>query len=126
MSESNPKTALAAIFPTLITICEGVSVYPLTLAHYALLEQINSYLVNGDHQPDAMESVKTMYICTHDAREIFEKFNNLDDEALEWAQQLPPGLTYPIMDAIKVQIDKMAKVVPYISDVKKKVAETAS
>ena len=126
MSENNPKAAVAAIFPKPIKICDGVSVYPLTLAHYALLEQINSYLVNGDHAPDALESLKTMFICTHDAKSAMEVFDEIECAAVEWGEQLPPAVTYPIMEAIKVQIDAMAKVIPQISDEKKKAAETAS
>lgn len=126
MSENNPKSAIAAIFPQPIKIIDGVSVYPLTLAHYALLEQINSYLVNGDHQPDALESLKTMFICTHDAKTTMHVMDDLEGAVAQWSEQLPPAVTYPIMDAIKVQIEAMSKVVPYIDDQKKKVAETAS
>lgn len=126
MANSNPKSAVNALFPVPIEVGEGVSVYPLTLAHYALLEKINSYLVNGDHVPDSIEVVRTLYICTHSARETMNKFNSLDDEAFEWAEKLPPYLTTAITGAIKEQIDAMMKVVPVIGDdSKKKVAETA-
>ena len=125
-NSSNPKSAVNALFPAPIEVGEGVSVYPLTLAHYALLEKINSYLVNGDHVPDSIEVIRTLYICAHSARETMEKFDSLDDEAFAWAENLPPYMNGRITAAIKEQIDAMMKVVPVIGDDgKKKVAETA-
>ena len=125
MSTNNPKTALEAIFPTSIDILGGVKVYPLTLAHYAVLEKVNSYLVNGDHAPDAIESLVTMYVCCHDAKQSLRNLDGLEDAAADWAQELPPAVVPAIMDAIKKQIDAMANVVPMLGDdKKKKVVET--
>ena len=126
MSESNPKSALRAIFPKTIEVRGCVSVYPLTLAHYALLEKINSYLVNGDHVPDSIETIKTMYICTHDARTTLVALDNLDDESIKWAEELPPGIVPDVMAAIKQQIDAMMDVVPNMGDNSKKKAATES
>lgn len=113
---SVPKASLSAMFPEPIECGFGVSVYPLTLAHYALLEKINSYLVNGDHTPDSIEVIRTLYICTHSAKDVMSNFDELDYLAFEWAENLPPRLNSEIVSAIRKQIQLMAKVVPIVDD----------
>lgn len=120
MSKSNPKAALNAIFPEKIKVGNGVEVYPLTLAHYALLEKINSYLVNGDHDPDAVETMETFYICTHEAAEVFRDFSDIGAKAMEWGATLPPYMARLIAPAIKRQIDLMSGAIPDVNDGKKK------
>lgn len=123
----NPKAAIEAAFPDDIKICEGLYVKPLSLAHYALLEKINSYLIIDDHEPDSLEVLKTYYICTHNSKDVFKVLPDLDTIALEWADGLPPVITHAISEAITKQIQAMMKVVPEMDDGKKKVVqETAS
>lgn len=127
MSEMNPKAAIEACFPDDIKITDEISVKPLTLGHYALLEKINSYLINADHEPDSLEVLKTMYICTKSSKDVFAELSNLDEAALEWADNLPPNITNKILKAITDQIQRMLEASPIISDGKKKVtAGTAS
>lgn len=127
MSKSNPEASLNALFPEAIDCGFGVKVQPLTLAHYALLEKIDSYLVNADHEPDSLEVIKTLYICTHSARDVMVNFRNLEADAFEWAEHLPPSANNLIAKAIIKQIEAMSKVIPVFGeDDKKKVAETGS
>jgi hypothetical protein len=126
MSKSNPKAAIAAVFPEKIAVGNGVEVYPLTLAHYALLEKINSFLVNGDHEPDSIETVETYYICTHDAAEVFGDFSNIGAKAMEWSATLPPYMANLISAGIKRQIDLMSKAIPALDDKKKLTGAMAS
>lgn len=115
-----PKSSIDALFPQSIDCGFGVKVEPLTLAHYALLEKINSYLVNGDHVPDPIEVVKTLYISTHSAKETMMNFDALEANAFGWAETLPPAMNNAIAKAIIKQIEAMSKVVPVVSDDKKK------
>lgn len=123
---SAPKSSITALFPKGIDCGFDVTVYPLTLAHYALLEKINSYLVNADHAPDSIEVIKTLYICTHSAKETMDDFSNLESLAFDWAENLPPSMNNIIATAIIKQIDAMSKVIPIIEDGngKKKVMAT--
>ena len=121
---SVPKSSINALFPQPLDVGCGVVVMPLTLAHYALLEKINSYIVNGDHAPDSIEVVRTLYICTHSAKETLADFDKLDALAMDWAETLPPRMTRIIADAIIRQIDAMSKVAPAVDDGKKKRAAT--
>lgn len=117
------KTEIKALFPAPIDLSFGVRVYPLTLAHYALLEKINSYLLNADHTPNQDEVLMTYYICTHESKTTLDNFPELKSEAYEWAENLPPCMVNEIANAIRMQIDAMKKVVPIISS-KKKLEET--
>lgn len=126
MSNTNPKASIKALFPEPITCGMGVEVKPLTLAHYALLEKIGSYLVNGDHTPDSMEVIRTYYICTHSSKDVLESFGNLDELAFQWAESLPPSMNGRIAEAILDQINAMSKVIPVVDDGKKKALETDS
>ena len=118
---SSPTSSINALFPEPIDCGFGVSVYPLTLAHYALLEKIDSYLVNGTHVPDSLEVVKTLYICTHSAKDVMANFKSLDADAFEWAEHLPPSANNIVAKAIIKQIEAMSKVIPVIGgDDKKK------
>lgn len=117
-----PKSSINALFPEAIECGFGVKVYPLTLAHYALLEKINSYLIGGNSNPDSIEVVKTFYICTHPSKEVMADFDNLESNAFEWAETLPPMMHSIISEAILKQIDIMSKVSPVVDgdDGKKK------
>ena len=127
MSKSNPESSINALFPEPIDCGFGVKVQPLTLAHYALLEKINSYLVIADHAPDSLEVIKTLYICTHSARDVMASFDSLEQDAFEWAEHLPPCVNNIIASGILKQIDAMSKVIPVIGDDgKKKPAEMDS
>ena len=46
----NPKAAIEALFPQPIDCGEGVEVKPFSLATYALLEKIGSYII-FPHEP---------------------------------------------------------------------------
>jgi len=126
---SVPRSSIDALFPEGIDCGFGITVYPLTLAHYALLEKINSYLVSTDHTPDSIEVIKTLYICTHPAKDVMAEFDSLEYDAFEWAETLPPSMNNIIAGAILKQISAMSKVAPVVGDEqgkKKLVRETAS
>lgn len=116
---ADPKSSINALFPEPIDCGFGVTVHPLTLAHYALLEKIDSYLVNADHAPDSLEVIKTLYICSHSAADVMTIFPDLDYKAMEWAENLPPMMNDIIAKAILKQIGAMSKVQPIIDDKKK-------
>lgn len=116
---ADPKSSIDALFPEPIDCGFGVTVHPLTLAHYALLEKIDSYLVNPNHAPDSLEVIKTLYICSHCAADVMTIFPDLDYKAMEWAEKLPPMLSDIIAKAILKQISAMSKVQPIIDDKKK-------
>lgn len=107
----NPQSAIDALFPQTIDCGQGVEVKPFSLATYALLEKIKSYIVTP-HEPTQEEVLKTFYICTHSAKEIFKDLDNLGDLAFGWAETLTPQMYAIISDAILKQIELVKKVMP--------------
>lgn len=107
----NPKSALEALFPQSIDCGEGVVVKPFSLATYALLEKIGSYII-FPHEPTQEETLASLYICTHDPKEIFKHFDELQDRAVEWAETLRPSMFRTMTDAVLKQIDIVKNAMP--------------
>ena len=120
----NPKAAIEALFPQPIDCGEGVEVKPFSLATYALLEKIGSYII-FPHEPTQEETLSSLYICTHDAKEVFKNLNKLDELAFEWASTLRPDMVNIITDAILKQVEVVKKAMPPEDDQKKTLPPTA-
>lgn len=119
----NPKSALDALFPQPIDCGEGVSVKPFSLATYALLEKIGSYVILP-HRPTQEEVLKTLYICTHDAKEVFKQLGDLDSFAFDWAETLPPFMLERITEAILKQVEIVRNAMPPTKETDAKKAVT--
>lgn len=126
----NPPQALAALFPEVIDCGEGVVVQPFSLATYALLEKIGSYILE-DHQPDPLEVIESLYVCTHDAADVMKDLSRNDgrealrEKAAAWASRVPPYLLRTITAAIKTQIKRVRDVIPPPKEGELKKAATA-
>ncbi len=107
----NPKSALEALFPQSIDCGEGVAVKPFSLATYALLEKIKSYII-FPHEPTQEEIIMSLYICTHDPKEIFKHFEDLQDRAVDWADSLKPVMVQKITEAVFKQIQAVRNAMP--------------
>ena len=126
----NPPQAVAALFPEVIDCGEGVVVMPFSLATYALLEKVGSYILE-DHQPDPVEVIESLYICTHSAQDVMHTLSLADgrellrDRAAAWASTVPPYLLRTITAAIKTQIKRVRDVIPPPKEGELKKAATA-
>lgn len=107
----NPKSAIEALFPQSIDCGDGVFVKPFSLATYALLEKIGSYII-FPHEPTQEETLMSLYICTHDPKETFKNFDGLLDHAIEWADTLKPAMFRTITDAVLKQINIVKNAMP--------------
>lgn len=107
----NPKSALDALFPQPIDCGEGVLVKPFSLATYALLEKIGSYII-FPHEPTQEETLASLYICTHDPKETFKHFEELQDRAIDWADTIRPAMFQKITDAVLQQIALVKNAMP--------------
>lgn len=120
MSRANPKKAMAAILPLTVRAVSDGRVYevrPMTLGMWAALERISSPLVTGAEVRDTLEIIPSLYLLTHDPREVFR--GNIIDLAMEWADEQPVGALAAIKAAADQQIAAITDVLPE-SDVKKK------
>ena len=86
---------MAALLPLPIGCGNGVTVKPMTLGMWAALERIGSPLVTGEEPKDALELIPSLYLLTHDPREVFR--GNVVDLSMQWADTVPVAT----MDAIR-------------------------
>lgn len=107
----NPKAAIEALFPQSMDCGEGVEVKPFSLATYALLEKLGSYII-FPHEPTQEETLRSFYICTHEPKEVFANLDKLDELAFDWASKLTPKMVKTITDAIFKQISIVKEAMP--------------
>ena len=119
----NPKAAIEALFPQPIDCGEGVEVKPFSLATYALLEKIGSYII-FPHEPTQEETLRSFYICTHDPKEVFANLGDLDALAFDWASKLTPKMVKTITEAIFKQISIVKDAMPPEQEIDGKKAVT--
>ena len=118
MSAKNPRKAMAALLPLAVKCPCGETVLPLTLGMWAALERIGSPLVTGKPPKDALELIPSLYLLTHDPREVLA--SGFFDAAVAWADTLPVTALGEIRDACYRQMDAMGDVLP---EVKKRRAQ---
>ena len=118
MSKANPRKAMAALIPP------GQAVIrPMTLGVYAALERINSPLITGKVAKDTLELIPSLYILTHDPREVFR--GNIIDLAMQWADTQPVEVVKAIQTAALEEIRTMLDVQPEQDQDKPKKKTTA-
>lgn len=112
---ANPKKAVRAAFP--LDLSAGVdadgnaiTVRPVTLAMWAALERIDSPLLPGGKPKDTLELIPSLYLLTHDPREVFRR--NVLDSAMQWADGLPVTALAAIREACARQVADIAAVIP--------------
>ena len=115
MSKANPRKAVAAILPLEVECPCGATVRPMTLGLWAALERIGSPLVTGKEPEDTLELVPSLYLLTHDPREVLR--GSFFDDAVAWADTLPVSALEEIQRACYRQMGAMFDVLP---EVKKK------
>lgn len=111
MSRQNPRKAVAALLPP-----GTAEIRPMTLGVYAALERIGSPLVTGEEPKDTLDLIPSLYLLTHDPREVFR--GNVLDLAMQWADTQPVEAMERIRDAAWRQMAAFFDVVP--EGVKKK------
>ena len=105
MSRQNPRKAVAAMLPP-----GTAEIRPMTLGVYAALERIGSPLVTGEEPKDTLELLPSLYLLTHDPREVFR--GNVLDLAMQWADTQPVEAMARIRDAAWRQMAAFFDVVP--------------
>ena len=106
---------MAALLPLAVECPCGETVRPMTLGMWAALERVGSPLVTGEGPKDTLELVPSLYLLTHDPREVLR--GSFFDDAVAWADTLPVSALEEIRDACYRQMGAMFDVLP---EVKKK------
>ncbi|MBR6734226.1 MAG: hypothetical protein IKL96_07485 [Kiritimatiellae bacterium] len=112
MSKSNPRKAMAALLPLALECPCGAVVRPMTLGMWAALERIGSPLVTGKEPADALDLLPSLYLLTHDPREVLR--GDLLEAAVAWADSLPVTALAEIRTACDRQAGAVFDVVPEI------------
>ena len=112
MSKTNPRKAMAALLPLAVECPCGATVRPMTLGMWAALERIGSPLVTGKEPKDTLELVPSLYLLTHDPREVLR--GDLLEAAVAWADSLPVTALAEIRAACDRQAGAVFDVVPEI------------
>lgn len=107
MSKQNPRKAMAAMIPPAQTV-----IRPMTLGMYAALERIASPLVTGVEAKDSLELLPSLYLLTHDPREVFK--GNVLDLAMQWADTVPVSTMAEIRAACEAQLGAVRDVIPEV------------
>ena len=106
---------MAALLPLAVECPCGETVRPMTLGMWAALERVGSPLVTGKEAKDTLELVPSLYLLTHDPREVLR--GSFFGDAVAWADTLPVSALEEIRDACYRQMGAMFDVLP---EVKKK------
>lgn len=110
MSKANPRKAMAALLPLPIQCGTEIVVRPITLGMWAALERIGSPLVTGEEPKDSLELIPSLYLLTHDPRDVFA--GNILDLAMRWADSQPVTVMADIRKAAYRQMNAAFDVIP--------------
>ena len=112
---TNPKTAVDAILDSDKTI-NGITIYPMTLARYALLELVESPFVTPNVKFSISNLVPSFFICCAPLERIkginSKNLDKLNDRALEWAETLPQTAIDKLIPAIMESLGLIKKLTP--------------
>ena len=103
---------MAALLPLAVECPCGETVRPMTLGMWAALERVGSPLVTGEEPKDTLELVPSLYLLTHDPREVLR--GSFFDDAVAWADTLPVSALEEIQRACYRQMGAMFDVIPEI------------
>ena len=112
---TNPRTAVDAILDSEKTI-NGTTVYPMTLARYALLELVESPFVTPNTTFNIHNLVPSFFICCSPIDQLkginSKNIDKLNDRALEWAETLPQTAIDKLIPAIMESLGLINKLTP--------------
>lgn len=112
---TNPKTAVDAILDSDKTI-NDVTIYPITLARYALLELVESPFVTPNVKFTISNLVPSFFICCSPIDHLkginSKNLEKLNDRALEWAETLPQSVIDKLIPAIMEALGLINKITP--------------
>lgn len=116
---TNPETAINTILATEKTI-DDVTIHPITLARYALLELVESPFVTPGKKFTINNLVPSFFICcakSEDLKGINSKnLDVLNQRALEWAETLPNTVIDKLIPEIMEALGIIKKVSPNTGD----------
>ena len=112
---TNPKTAVDSILDSENKI-DGITIYPMTLARYALLELVESPFVTPNVKFSINNLVPSFFICCSPIDQLkginSKNLDELNARALEWAETLPQTAIDKLIPAIMESLGLIKKLTP--------------
>ena len=112
---TNPRTAVDTILDSENKI-DGITIYPMTLARYALLELVESPFVTPNVKFTINNLVPSFFICCSHIDQLkginSKNLDKLNDRALEWAETLPQTVIDKLIPAIMESLGLIKKLTP--------------
>ena len=116
---TNPETAINTILATEKTI-DNVTIHPITLARYALLELVESPFVTPDTKFSISNLLPSFYIMCVPIDMLkginSKNLDKLNEQALAWAETLPSKAIDKLIPAIMEELGLIKKVSPNTGD----------
>ena len=116
---TNPETAINTILATEKTI-DDVTIHPITLARYALLELIESPFVTPGKKFSISNLVPSFYIMCVPIEMLkgisSKNLDKLNEQALDWAETLPNTVIDKLIPEIMEALGLIKKVSPNTGD----------
>lgn len=112
---NDPKAAINAILDDETTI-NHTTVYPITLARYALLELVESPFIGSGKDMSISNILPSLYIMTHDKSELkgitSRNIDSLYEKATEWADEMGIDEIPEIIKEVIEKVQELMKVAP--------------
>ena len=116
---TNPETAINTILTTEKAI-DDVTIHPITLARYALLELVESPFVTPDTKFSIANLLPSFYIMCVPIEKLkgisSKNLEKLNEQALAWAETLPSKAIDKLIPAIMEELGLIKKVSPNAGD----------
>lgn len=112
---NDPKAAINSILDDETTI-NSTTVYPITLARYALLELVESPFIGSGKDMSISNILPSLYIMTHDKSELkgitSRNIDKLYEKATEWADDIGIDTIPEIIKEVIEKVQELMKVAP--------------
>ena len=112
---NDPKAAINSILDDETKI-NHTTVYPITLARYALLELVDSPFIGSGKDMSISNILPSLYIMTHDKSDLkgitSRNIDNLYDKATEWADDMGIDTIPEIIKEVIAKVNELMKVTP--------------
>lgn len=111
----NPKLAIESIIDGEKKIGD-ITVYPITIGRYALLELVESPFVVKDREFTIYNLVPSFYIMCQPKEKLRgytrKNIDQLVDSALEWSEEMDTSLVSMLIDEIAYSLGLLKKIQP--------------
>ena len=112
---NDPKAAINSILDDETTI-NHTTVYPITLARYALLELVDSPFIGSGKDMSISNILPSLYIMTHDKSELkgitSRNIDKLYEKATEWADDMGIDEIPEIIKEVIEKVNELMKTSP--------------